>query len=142
MEYRFLTINDYNDLIELWKVTGLEYKPQGRDSYESIRNEIARNPEVFLGCFEDKKLAASILITDDGRKGWLNRIAVHPDFQRRGLAQELTKRTEDILRARGIKIFAILILENNKKSLVLAEKMGYKVFEGIKYLTKRDFPDI
>ncbi|MDP2806709.1 MAG: GNAT family N-acetyltransferase, partial [bacterium] len=78
------------------------------------------------------------IASHDGRKGWLNRIAVDPDYRRQGLAKKLTLAGERALRKHGIKIFALLIHSYNSSSLQLAKKMGYKVHNDILYLTKRD----
>lgn len=138
MKIRRLTIKDHPELIRLWNRAGLPAKPKGRDSKAHIAREMACNPDFFIGAFEQDMLVGTIIASHDGRKGWLNRIAVDPDYRRQGLAQKLTVAGEKALRKHGIRIFGLLIHEYNAASLKLAKKMGYKVHNDILYLTKRD----
>jgi ribosomal protein S18 acetylase RimI-like enzyme len=138
MHLRRLTIDDYPELVKLWKRAGLPYKPKGRDSRAHLGREIAANPEFFIGAFDRDLMAGAILASHDGRKGWLNRVAVDPDYRRQGLARKLTLAGEKALRRHGIKIFGLLIHSYNKASLNLAQSMGYRIHRDILYLTKRD----
>lgn len=138
MNIRRLTIADYAELTKLWKRSGLPYKPRGRDSRVHLAKEISANPDFFIGAFDRNLLVGSIIASHDGRKGWLNRVAVDPDYRRQGLAMRLTLAGEKALRRRGIRIFGLLIHSYNRASLRLAQKMGYRVHRDIFYLTKRD----
>ncbi|MBI4727523.1 GNAT family N-acetyltransferase [candidate division TA06 bacterium] len=138
MKIRKLITTDYPELIRLWERAKLPAKPKGRDSRKHIAKEMACNPGFFIGAFDRNLLIGSVIASHDGRKGWLNRIAVDPDYRRLGLAQKLTLAGEKALRKQGIKIFGLLIHEYNTASLKLAKKMGYKVHGDILYLTKRN----
>lgn len=138
MRFRRLTIDDYPELIKLWKRAGLPYKPRGRDSRAHIAKEMCANPDFFIGAFDRGLLAGSIVASQDGRKGWLNRVAVDPDYRRQGLARKLTQAGERALRRHGIRIFGLLIHSYNKASLALAQTLGYRQHPDILYLTKRD----
>jgi ribosomal protein S18 acetylase RimI-like enzyme len=138
MKIRKLTISDYPELIRLWERAKLPAKPKGRDSKAHIAKEMACNPDFFIGAFDHGLLIGTVIASHDGRKGWLNRIAVDPDYRRQGLAKILTVTGEKALSKHGIKIFGLLIHEYNTASLKLAKKMGYKVHDDILYLTKRD----
>jgi N-acetylglutamate synthase len=134
---RKLTIENYGALIALWVEAGLEYRPDGRDAPEAIRNQMIRNPEMFWGYFYQGKLAGSLLVSHDGRKGWINRIAIKPEFQRRGIARELLQFAEKQLAEKGIRIFAALIYDDNIPSLNLFEKSGYEICPNIVYLRRK-----
>lgn len=138
MKIRKLTIADYPELIKLWTRAKLPVKPRGRDSRAHVAKEMACNPDFFIGAFDRDLLAGAVIASHDGRKGWLNRIAVGPDYRHQGLAQKLTAAGEKALRKHGIRIFGLLIHEYNGASLKLAKKMGYVVHNDILYLTKRD----
>ena len=138
MKIRKLTIADYPELIRLWARAKLPAKPKGRDRRVHIAKEMACNPGFFIGAFDHGLMIGTVIASHDGRKGWLNRIAVDPDYRRQGLAKILTMAGEKALRKHGIRIFGLLIHEYNSASLKLAKKMGYKVHDDILYLTKRD----
>jgi ribosomal protein S18 acetylase RimI-like enzyme len=138
MKLRRLTVADYPELVKLWRRAGLPYKPRGRDSRSHISREMSANPDLFIGVFDRELLAGAIFASHDGRKGWLNRVAVDPDYRRQGLARRLTLAGERALRGRGIRIFGLLIHSYNRASLKLAQAMGYRQHRDILYLSKRD----
>ena len=139
---RKLGIEHIDSILALWQQAELPYKPAGRDRRDRLEERITSGRDCFFGLFDDGMLAGVILATHDGRKGWVNRLAVDPAYRHRGLAQRLIARAEQHLRAEGIEIIAALIEGYNRASLELFQKCGYKVFEDIHYLTKRDRPDV
>lgn len=138
MELKFLTIDEYDEVVSLWNRAGLKFKPEGRDSRNAIMKQLEKNPELLLGAFLDGKLIGIALLTDDGRKGWINRLAVDPDYRRRGIAKELIKKSEEIFRKKGINLFAALVEDWNYQSQNLFNRMGYTKHTEIFYFTKRD----
>lgn len=138
MKLRKLTPADYPELVKLWKRSGLPYKPRGRDSRAHIAKEMKAHPDFFIGLFDRNLLIGAIIATHDGRKGWLNRIAVDPDYRRQGWARKLTLAGERALRRHGIHIFGLLIHVYNRASLKLAQSLGYQLHRDILYLSKRD----
>lgn len=133
---------DYIKLIGIWEKAGLPYKSKGRDSKENIERETKLNCNQFLFALIDEKYAGTILVTHDGRKGWINRVAVLPEFRGRGIARKLVEAAENWLDKEGIGIYTCLIEDYNQDSFEAFKKMGYIPFEGIHYLTKRKFPEI
>ena len=133
---------DYDLLISIWEKAGLPYKGNGRDSRENIEKEVKLDSNQFLFAVENGETVGSILVTHDGRKGWINRVAVLPEFRKKGIAKLLVDAGEKWLKEIGIGIFACQIEEYNNDSFEAFQKMGYVPFEGIHYLTKRIHPDI
>lgn len=139
---RKASINDYATLIDLWTASGLPYKPEGRDSREAMEKEFQRGISTYLIAEDQQKPIGTVLITHDGRKGWINRLAIIPGYRKRGIARQLITEAEKILDEQGIGIYACLIEGYNQTSLEVFQKLGYVDFEGIHYLTKRKFPGI
>lgn len=137
-----LTADDYDDIQALWQEAGLPTRPQGRDSREQFTAQLADDTQTALGLRADERLIGVVLATHDGRKGWLNRLAIHPDFRRQGLGQRLIGAAEQVLRAQGMQVIATLIEDWNKPSLALFQKAGYTAHPDIHYLTKRDTDDV
>ncbi len=134
---RILVETDYDALIDLWVKAGLDHRPLGRDSRESIRLQMEKSPDAFWGYFIDSKLVGSVLVTDDGRKGWINRLAVLPEARHQGIAKQLVDFSEKLLLKRGIKIFCALIESQNAPSLNLFDKMNYELIPDIVYLRRK-----
>ena len=135
-------IKDYAQLVELWRRAGLPFRHAGRDSREAIEAQMKANPDFFLGTFEDSSLVATIIVSSDGRKGWLNRLAVSPEHRRRGTAKALIAEAEKVLRERGIRVFCALIRDSNESSKNLFEDLGYRELKNIKYFSKRDSEEV
>lgn len=133
---------DYQTLISLWERSGLPYKPKGRDGEINIEKEVAGGKARFLFAIHNNDHIGSALITHDGRKGWINRVCIIPEFRKNGIARKLVKAGEKWLQDQGIGIYACLIEGYNDNSFEAFKKMGYIPFEGIHYLTKRIHPDI
>jgi ribosomal protein S18 acetylase RimI-like enzyme len=137
MKIRSLTIADYDQIVALWKHAALPFKPLGRDRKGAVQAQMAADPDFFLGAFEEKRLVGAVVATSDGRKGWINRLAVDPDFRRLGVAEKLILEAENVLHKHGIRMFCALIDDDNKVSKKLFKKCGYKEHRDIVYFRKK-----
>lgn len=133
---------DYEPLISLWDRSGLSYRPKGRDSKDRIVREIDRPNAIFLVAEVDGQIIGSIFGTHEGRKGWINRLAVLPAYRKRGIAAKLVSEVERRLTDQGIEIIACLIEEWNKVSMEVFERLGYLRHTDIYYFSKRKNPDV
>lgn len=143
MKIRKLTMQDYDDMVKVWKHAGLPYKPKGRDSPESTAEQMALFPEFYLGAFHRDKLVGLVIASYESRmKGWINRLAIDPAYQKQGIAEQLVNKAEEALKKHGAKVICALIELPNDASVGFFEKMGYTVHRDILYVTKRDSQDI
>ncbi len=135
--------DNYRCVRSLWTRCGLASRPNGRDSEQHIRKELAAKTGSFLVAVDaDKSLIGTVFATHDGRKGWINRLAVDPRWRGRGVAQALVSTAEIELRKCGIEIIGCLIEDGNSASARLFDTLGYSRHDDIHYYTKRDRPDI
>jgi N-acetylglutamate synthase len=139
---RDFKLSDYSTLIQLWEEAKLPYKPKGRDALESIAEELKRGCASILIAEQNQVAIGTVFATHDGRKGWINRLAVAPAIRKKGVGRMLVEKAEKILNDKGIGIIACLIEEYNNSSFETFQKLGYVKFEGIHYLTKRSHPEI
>ena len=138
---RHLTVDDYDSLIRLWKDAGLQtVRLQGRDSHDAFAAQLAAG-QIAIGLEEGRQLIGTVLVTHDARKGWINRLAIHPDHRDKGYARQLIVAAEEELSAMGYRIFAVLIEADNNASRELFARQGYKAHDII-YMSKRDSNDI
>lgn len=140
LEVRELKLGDYEEILALWKRAGLSHRPRGRDSRRAVAEQLNRDPQLFLGAFASGKLIGTLIGSDDGRKGWINRLAVDPGYHRRGVARRLVAEAEQRLRRRGRKIIAVLVEDWNEVSLEFFLHHGYILDRSILYLSKREGP--
>jgi ribosomal protein S18 acetylase RimI-like enzyme len=134
-------IQDYETLIRFWQKAELSHRPGGRDSKDNIRRELKQGNAVFLIAEKDKNIVGSVLGTYDGRKGWVNRLAVDPAYRRKGMAKLLIEEAEKRLASLGAEIIACLIEDWNDSSIRLFQKMQYVKHPDILYLSKRKNED-
>ena len=113
---------------------------QGRDSRAAFAAQLAAGQRA-IGLEDNGQLIGAVLVTHDTRKGWINRLAVHPDYRRKGYATGLIAAAERELRAMGLQIFAVLIESDNNASVELFSREGYKAHD-IVYMSKRDSDDV
>ena len=141
---RALSLDDYAELLALWHRAGLgSIRPSGRDSRSAVQRQLDSGVMTILGLEVGGRLAGAVVATHDSRKGWINRLAVDPDFRRRGYGLRLVEAAEAILREQGMAIIAILIERGNDASFALFQRAGYlDAGSDIHYLTKRDSEDV
>jgi N-acetylglutamate synthase len=135
---------DYGRVMELWAEGGLPLKPQGRDSREAIVRQVGLPNVRFLvaEAGEGGPVVGTVLATHDGRKGWINRLAVDAALRKRGLGARLVGEAERWLESQGTDILACLIEDDNAVSMAVFEKLGYKKHPEIIYFAKRKRPDV
>ncbi len=139
---RKMRIEDYDALIRLWKDAKLLYRPKWRDRQDNIEKELKTPNAVFLVAEKEGTLIGSIFGTHDGRRGWINRLAVAPAYRRQGIARLLVEQVENRLRNKGIKIIACLVEDWNSGSMHFFENVGYKRQSDVTYFSKREHPEV
>jgi len=139
---RRLHTSDIENLLKLWRDVNLPHRPEGRDQPESLQSQMEIDPDVFWGYFDELRLVGTIVITHDGRKGWINRLAVHPEYRQKGIGKDLISFAETLLEQKGIKIIAALIESDNTPSITLFNTCGFDVCTDIVYLRKPVEKDI
>jgi len=141
MMIRRMTESDYDGVVNVWKKAGLGYKPDGRDSREAVAKQLVGSGATMLVAEEEGAIIGVVFGTHDFRKGLINRLAVLPDNQGKGIAKSLVANVEEQFIKAGIKIFAATIFADNSASIQTAEKMGYEFHDNIKYCSKKIDPE-
>jgi ribosomal protein S18 acetylase RimI-like enzyme len=137
--FRQLSLEDYERIMALWRRSGItSLKPRGRDSPEMFARQLRECTQEVIGVEVEGELVGVVVATHDGRKGWINRLAVDPAHRRQGWGARLIAAAEQKLRSRGIQIIAVLVEESNSASLALFQQQGYSLARDILYLSKRD----
>ncbi len=137
---REFRIDDYDNIIELWENAGIHYKPNGRESRARMEKEIKSRQAVFLVAAADNRIVGVVLGTHDGRKGWINRLAVAKRFRRQNIAAKLVSAVEARLNKLGIEIISCLIEPENEISRQFFNQLGYTKVP-VEYYSKKQSSD-
>ncbi len=133
---RRLRLSDYEAVITVFDVCGLRPRLRGRDSRTAFARQLRANRTLYLGAFDGTRLVGTVLGTHDTRKGWINRLAVIPEYRHLGVATRLVNACERGLRQQGLSIIAALIDEDNRVSQALFERRGYETAD-IRYYRRK-----
>lgn len=136
-EIRRLTIDDYDEILRVWAESGLPFKPKGRDSKDKMAEELSHSHTAFFGMFEAERMIGVIIANFDGRRGWINRLAIDPDRRGEKLAAGLIEVAEEFLHSVGAVVICALIEDINYPSISCFQNSGYVCWDNIKYFSKR-----
>jgi GNAT superfamily N-acetyltransferase len=141
-DIRRLSIDDYDEVVRIWLIAGLPFRPKGRDGREMLAVEIGRPDCAMFGLYQDDNLIGVALAGYDGRRGWINRLAVDPDFRGQGLAGALIEVCEKFLKDQGAVVISALIEDINYPSITTFRKAGYHCHDELRYFAKRESNDV
>ena len=132
---------DYEEILRLWERAGLSVRLEGRDARDTFARQMADHRQRIVGLRAGTKLVAVVVLTHDGRKGWINRLAVDPAHRRRGLAGRLIAEAERwFTEDQGLEIWAALIEGANRDSQALFAALDYQRHDVV-YVSKRTRPE-
>ena len=136
-----LSIDDYQEIINLWADAGLPFKPKGRDSRAMMVKEMQQEGVAYFGIDDENNMLAVGIANYDGRRGWINRVAVDPDRRGDGLAGMIIEECEKFMRSRGAVVMTALIEDINEPSISCFQKAGFICEKSWLYFAKRDSQD-
>ena len=119
---------------------------------ESFVND-AKNNELYIYS-ENKKIVACISLCDkmddvylpvkwktkNGNNLYIHRLAVHPDFQKKGVGKSLMDFAEKYAREKKYISVRLDTFSVNKRNLKFYESRGYQQLEGVYFPRQSEFP--
>jgi len=124
LRIREFQLDDYEEVVELWRESGIILRPG--DEREGIELKLQRDPELFLVAEDDKEILGVVLGAWDGRRGWINHLAVRPGHQRSGIGRSLVKELERRLISKGALRVNAQIYKSNRASLAFFKALNYE----------------
>jgi ribosomal protein S18 acetylase RimI-like enzyme len=123
MKIRQYKSSDHPQVLALWQASGLV---TGRsDTMESLQKQMKRDPDLFLVAEEDGRITGVIMGRWEGRRGWINRLAVTPEQRNKRLGSKLVTEVEERLKAKGCEKVNLLIDGGNAGVQDFYRKIGY-----------------
>ena len=136
IEYKVMTASDYDGIYELWMNTPGMGINSTDDSREGVEKYIKRNPTTSFVALVDGKIVGAILAGHDGRRGFIQHIAVLPKFRKHGIASSLVDRAMNALEKEEIHKVALLAFKKNELGNGFWDKMEFTVREDVYYRNK------
>ena len=116
------TSDDAAAVIALWQSCALT-RPWNDAAADYARAVSAEHSDILLVRAGDA-IAASVMVGEDGHRGWVYYLAVAPGRRRVGLGARLMKAAEDWLRVRGVPKIQLMVREGNEEALAFYAALG------------------
>jgi len=114
---------DLPKLRRLWRRSGIHLSPS--DTAPEMTRALRRDPDLFLVAERDAQVVGTVLGRFDGRRGWVNHLAVDPGLRSRGVGTRLMTELEDRLRAKGCPKVNLHVTLRNRDVARFYELIGY-----------------
>lgn len=98
---------------------------------QSIAEKERFQPGLVFVAEINGRLVGTIIAGYDGYRGWLNGVAVHPDYQRRGIAREMVHHAIAKLQSLGCLKVNLQIRDGNEAVVAFYETLGFDVEQRI-----------
>ena len=125
MTIRPFQIDDEPAVIDLWRRCDLLWPKN--DPHKDIQRKLRVRPDLFLVGLENAKIIASVMAGYEGHRGWLNYVAVAPEFRRRGAGRQILDEAERLLRAAGCAKINLQVRTTNRQAIQFYRRLGYEV---------------
>ena len=116
--------NDHSRVVRLWKASGL--RVGSSDSARELERSRRRDPDLFLVAESRGRLVGVVLGRFDGRRGWINHLAVASDHRGLGLGRDLMTRVERRLLRKGCAKVNLHIEPENRRVRTFYSGLGYR----------------
>lgn len=118
------------DELELYRLIDSAFNWEGHTmpAKDTWRNLLFRggryDPQLFIMVRDAGKIIGAVLAYDDGGSGWVRQLAVHPDFQGKGLGSLLLQHIFNVLSQRNISSVGLGVSSKNLKAFQFYERNG------------------
>lgn len=129
MELRLMTLDDYENVYQLWINTPGMGLNDLDDSKEGIEKFLIRNPKTCFVAIKEGCIIGVILSGHDGRRGYIYHTSVATSERRHGIGDILVNAAISALEDEGITKVALVAFCNNRLGNNFWQKCGF---------TKRD----
>ena len=111
-------------ILNLWREAGATVSVT--DNASALLQAVVERPAFVLVAEFDGDLIGSVIGTFDGWRGNIYRLAVHPSYQRRGIARALVAELEKRLAQQGAKRITALVERDHPWATGFWDAAGYE----------------
>lgn len=122
---RAASVGDIDGLLGMW-LAAAENLSRPTDTREAVASLLDRDPEAVIVAERDGELIGSVIAGWDGWRCHLYRLAVRPQWRRKGVASALLRAAEDRFRELGARRADAMVLDSNDLGRDLWLASGYQ----------------
>jgi putative acetyltransferase len=131
-----MTAHDLDAVLALWgQTSGVGLNES--DTPDQLRAYLDRNPGLSLIARDGTWLIAAVLCGHDGRRGYLNHLAVLPEYRSRGLGRQMVEMCLGALAALGILKCNIFLYADNEPGEQFWNRCGWAARCDLKVLQRK-----
>jgi ribosomal protein S18 acetylase RimI-like enzyme len=123
---RTFRISDYEKAYRIW-VSSEGVGLNASDSRKAIGQYLRRNPGLSMVAVSANRVVGTVLCGHDGRRGFLNHLAVARKWRGRGIGKALVEASLDGLRREGIPKCNLMFFTTNKAGRAFWKRMGWNI---------------
>lgn len=122
---RLFTVNDYNEVYQLWKKTpGVGLRSMD-DSEESITRFIKRNPTTNFVAIENDQIVGTALSGHDGRRGYLYHTCVDELHRQKSIGRKLVNYVIEAMKVEEITKLSLVCFTKNDAGNEFWNSLGW-----------------
>ncbi len=103
------------------------------DPSKDIDRKLKVDPDLFLTGHIDGKVVASVMGGYEGHRGWINYLAVLPEYQKLGYGREIISAIEKKIAERGCPKINLQIRSHNTGVIEFYRHLGYSDDEVVSF---------
>ena len=135
IEIRVMEPEDYQLVHALWEsCDGIGLSEA--DSEPNICLYLDRNPGLSYVACEGERIIGAVLCGEDGRRGYLHHLAVHPEYWRQGTGGNLVRHSLKALTQKNIHKCHLFIFSDNYEGIDFWEKEGWSLRDDLHVMSK------
>jgi ribosomal protein S18 acetylase RimI-like enzyme len=115
---------DRAGVLALWQACGLT-RPWNPPEADFDRAVAGPNSTVLVAK-DAGELVGSVMVGDDGHRGWVYYLSTAPNRQGQGIGRMLMTAAEDWLRGRGVRKLELMVRDTNQAVLGFYDHLGYE----------------
>ena len=123
MQIREFIEKDTKAVIALWVRCRLVVP--SNNPQKDIERKLEVDRDLFLVGTLENKIVATVMGGYDGHRGWINYLAVDPDYRNNGYGRLIMKEVEQRIRTKGCSKINLQVRTTNKAVIEFYQSLGY-----------------